>query len=124
METRDNKQISSDNLAELAEVVLKNDILESDGKTFKQKRGFVNAILFIVDFEKKMLECFKNKNMIWWRYIDIFFIWEHIEESLKNFLEEINMFHSAIKFTSEILKRGKKIFDVNVKLTDGELDLI
>ena len=37
--TRDNKQISSDTLAELVEVVLKNNIFEFDEKTFKQKRG-------------------------------------------------------------------------------------
>ena len=36
LETRQNKQISSDTLAELAKVVLKNNIFESDEKTFKQ----------------------------------------------------------------------------------------
>ena len=35
----DNKQISSDTLAELAEVVLNDNIFEFDGSTFKQKRG-------------------------------------------------------------------------------------
>ena len=61
METRDNKQISADTLAELAEVVLKNNIFQLDGKTFKQKRGttigtnFVPpyAIHFMADFEGK-----------------------------------------------------------------------
>ena len=38
LETRENKQISSDTLAELAEIVLKNKIFEFDEKTFKQKR--------------------------------------------------------------------------------------
>ena len=38
LETKDNKQISSDTLAELAGVVLKNKIFEFDEKTFKQKR--------------------------------------------------------------------------------------
>ena len=61
METRDNKQISSDTLTELAEVVLKNNIFEFDEKTFKQKRGtaigtkFASpyAIVFMADFEEK-----------------------------------------------------------------------
>ena len=35
----DNKQISSDTLAELAELVLNDNIFEFDGSTFKQKRG-------------------------------------------------------------------------------------
>ena len=38
LKTRDNKQISSDTLTELAEVVLKNNIFEFDETTFKQKR--------------------------------------------------------------------------------------
>ena len=42
----------------------------------------------MADFEEKMLEGFEKKPMIWWRYIDdIFFIWEHSEESLKVFIE-------------------------------------
>ena len=95
LETRDNKQISSDTLTELTEVGLKNNIFEFDEKTFKQKRGpkigtkFAPpyAILFMTDFEKKMLESFEKKPMIWWRYIDdIFFVWEHGEEFLKVFI--------------------------------------
>ena len=83
LETRDNKQISSDALTELAKVVLKNNIFEFDKKTFKQKRGIAigtnfaptYAILFMADFEEKMLESFEKKPMIWWRYIDdTFFI--------------------------------------------------
>ena len=73
LETRDNKQISSDTLAELAEVVLKNNIFEFDEKTFKQKRGTaigtkfasLYAIVFMADFEEKMLESFEKKPMIW-----------------------------------------------------------
>ena len=36
LETRENKQISSDILAELAKIVLKSNIFEFDEKTFKQ----------------------------------------------------------------------------------------
>ena len=66
LETRDNKQISSDTLTELAEAVLKNNIFEFDEKTFKQKREAAirtkfappYAILFMSDVEEKMLENF------------------------------------------------------------------
>ena len=84
LETRDNKQISSDTLTELAEVILKNNIFEFDEKTFKQKLGTPigtkfappYVILFMADFEKEMLESFDKKPMIWRRYMhDIFFIW-------------------------------------------------
>ena len=44
----------------------------------------------------------QKEPMIWWSYIDeIFFIWEHGEESLKVFIEQVNMFHSTIKFSAE-----------------------
>ena len=81
-----------------------------DEITFKHKHGTaigtkfarIYAILFMADFEEKMLESCEKKPVIWWRYIDdIFFIWEHGEESLKVFIEEVNMFNSTIKFTAE-----------------------
>ena len=37
-----------------------------------------------------------------------FFIWEHGEESLKEFINEFNSFHPTIKFTTELSK--EKIF--------------
>ena len=59
----------------------------------------------MADFEEK-ISSFEKKPMIWWRYIDdIFFIWEHGEESLKVLIEQVNMFHSAIKFTAECSKK-------------------
>ena len=70
LETSGNKQISSDALAELVEIVLKNNIFEFDEKIFKQKRGTgigtkfapPYAILFMTDLEEKMLEIFEKKN--------------------------------------------------------------
>ena len=82
MELRDNKQISSDTLIELAEIVLKNNFFEFDQKTFKQLCGTAigtrfapsYAILFMADLEEKILNPIEEKPMIWWRYInDIFF---------------------------------------------------
>ena len=56
----------------------------------------------MADFEEKMSESFKKKPIIWWMYIDdTFFIWEHGEEYLTVFIEQVNMFHSTIKFTAE-----------------------
>ena len=70
LETREkNKQISNDTLAEFAEIVLKNNIFEFDGKTFKQKRGTAirtkfappYAILYMADLKEKLLEIFEKK---------------------------------------------------------------
>ena len=49
------------------------------------------AILFIAALKEKILNKVKNKPNVWWRYIDdIFCIWEHGEELLKDFINEIN----------------------------------
>ena len=70
LKTRDNKQILIDTSAELAEIVLKNNIFESDEKTFKQKCETAigmkfappSAFLLMDDLEEKMLETFEKKN--------------------------------------------------------------
>ena len=131
LETRENKQISSDTLAELVETILKNIIFEFDGKAFKQKRGTAigtkfapfYAMLFMADLEEKMLEIFEKKSpMIWWRYIDdAFFIWEHGEESLRVFIDQINLFHPTIKFTPVYSKDEVNFLDRNIRLIDEEL---
>ena len=60
--------------------------------------------------------------MIWWRYIDdILLIWEHGGESLKVLIEQVNMFHSTIKFTVKYSKEEVNFLDVNIKLVDGDL---
>ena len=95
LKLRDNKQISSDTLIELVEIVLKN-IFEFDEKTFKQVTGTKIGtkfappyILFMAGLEEKILSAFEEKPMIWWRYIDnIFFIWEDGEESLEKLLNK------------------------------------
>ena len=131
LETRNNKQISSDTSTELAEVVLKNNIFELDEKSFKKKRGTTigtkfaptYAILFMADFEEEMSESFKKKSTIWWSYKgDMFLIWKHGEESLKVFLEQVNTFHSTIKLNAKCSKQEINFLDVNIKLIHEELN--
>ena len=60
--------------------------------------------------------------MIWWRYIDdIFFVWEHGEESLSVFLDQVNLFHPTIKFTTEYSKEEVNFLELNIKLIYWEL---
>ena len=128
MELRDNKQILSNTLLELAEIVLKNNIFQFDEKTFKQVRGTAigtkfappYAILFMADLQEKILSASEKKPMIWWRYIDdIFFIWEHGEESLEKFINKLNSFYPTIKFTVEYSKETINFLDVNIRLVGG-----
>ena len=72
--------------------------------------------------KKKILSKVKKKLSVWWRYIDkIFFIWERSEKSLKEFINEINSFHSAIKFMADRLKEKVHFLDVEVTLQNGVL---
>ena len=76
----------------------------------------------MADLEENILSASEKKPMVWWRYIDdIFFIWEHGEESLENFLNKLNSFHPTIKFTAEYSKETINFLDVNIRLVGGEL---
>ena len=55
----------------------------------------------MADLQEKILNAFEKKPMIWWRYIDdIFFIWNHREESVEKILNKLNSFYPTIKFTA------------------------
>ena len=40
---------------------------------------------------------------------------------MKVFIEQVNMFHPAIKFTAEYSKEEVNFLDINIKLIDKEL---
>ena len=76
----------------------------------KQKRGTAigtkfappYSILFMAELEEKILEIVDNKPYLSWRYIDdIFFVWEHGEEKLRNFVETFIEIHPTIKVIAE-----------------------
>ena len=86
MFSRIDKQVTTDTLIELAELVLKNNIFELS-KTYKQISGIAigtsfapsYAILFMAALEEKILSKLKKKPSASWRCIDdISFIWEHL----------------------------------------------
>ena len=100
-------------------------------KTLKEKRGTAigtkfalpYSILLMAELEEKILEVVDNKPYLWWRYIDdIFFIWEHGEEKLRNFVETLNDIHPTIKFTAEWSQKSISFLDVTVSLIDGQID--
>ena len=110
LELRREKKVRTSTLVELAEVVLKNNVFTFGKKTLKQLRGTAigtrfappSSILFMAELEEEILREVELKPYLWWRYIDdIFFIWEHGEEKLKEFIDVLNKKHPTIKFTAE-----------------------
>ena len=81
------------------------------------------AILFMADLEQRILQDTGLQPCIWWRYSDdVSFIWEHGEDSLKQFIETLNGFHPTIKFTTERSREGINLLDVNVRLRNRQLE--
>ena len=122
--------MSTESLLELARCVVENNVFEHNGQTYKQKQGTAigtkmappYAILFMADLEEKLLESFPLKPRVWWRYIDdIFLLWEHGEDSLKEFLEHINNIHPNIKFTADYSFSKINFLDVEVSNFGGKL---
>ena len=128
---RDNINVSSETLLDLASLVLKNSYFEFDNEYYLQKQGTAigtkmapsYAILFMDSLETRFLESCDKKPTTWWRYIDdIFLVWEHGEKALREFLEKLNSFHPTIKFTSEWSENNINFLDVALsKKDDGTL---
>ena len=56
----------------------------------------------MAELEQEILREVELKPYLWWRYIDdVFFIWEHGEEKLKEFINVLNKKHPTIKFIAE-----------------------
>ena len=122
LDARTEKKVTTKTLSllELAEIVLKNNIFQLNEKTLKQLRGTAigttfappYAIIFMADLEERILKDIELKPRIWWRYIDdIFFIWEHGEDSLKQSIETLKSCHPTIKFTAEWSKEEINFLD-------------
>ena len=68
--------------------------------------------------EEKILSRFKNKLSFWWRYTDhIFFVWNLVEESLKEFIFEINSFHLVMNRSSFLLSFAVSQFPLGGKFS-------
>ena len=101
LEQRSDKSISTQSLLELSKCVLENNVFEHNGEIYRQKQGTAigtkmapsYAILFMAQLEELILNLSSNKPLVWWRYIDdVFLLWEHGEDSLREFLEFITLF--------------------------------
>ena len=77
----------------------------------------------MAECEEKILEKVDNKPYLLSRYIDdIFFILEHGEEKLRNFVESLNEFHPTIKFIAEWSQKSINFLDVTVSLIDSQIE--
>ena len=130
LDKRTRKEIPTENLIKMAEFVLKNNFFEFDTNVYQQISGTAigtkfappYACIFMDQLETKFLENQNLKPLVWFRYIDdIFFIWTHSEENLRNFMAEFNLFSDDIKFTYEYNKDTISFLDLKVISSNGKL---
>ena len=77
----------------------------------------------MAELEEEILRKAEFKQYLWWRCInDIFFLWEHGEEKLKSFIDNINKMHPTIKFTADWSKTSTNFFDVTVSIAEGVIE--
>ena len=97
----------------LSIVCSKKYIFEQDKSVFKQVRGTAIGTkkappygnIFTDFLEKDILSNSLLKPLVCWNYIDdIFMVWDHGEEDLKMFLDNLNCRHPTINFTVEYYK--------------------
>ena len=103
-----NFSVPADDLVDLARLVLTSNNLSFNGKHYLQIQGTAigtkmapsYANVFMGGLETKLFEQASVKLVFWRRFInDVFFIWTDGEESLKEFMALMNLFHDTIKFT-------------------------
>ena len=97
-----------------------NHFIQLHGTAMGTRMAPANANLFMGDLEEKLLAQFQLKLYLWWRYIDdIFMVWTHWEDQLKDFIDHINSLHSTIKFTHEFSKSHILFLDITVSLDNN-----
>ena len=129
-EKRSNKNVSTDTLFELAELVLRNSYFEFDKRYLQQIRGTAietklatpYVIICVASLEEDFLETLIKKPWLWCRYIDdIFMIWQHGEDELKIFLDKLNNVHPSITFTCGYSREKVSYLHVQVIVRDFNL---
>ena len=114
----------------MAELVLKNNYFEFNGKVKQQLSGSAigtrftppYACIFMNQVETEFLESQVYKPLLWFRYIDdFFFIRTHGQEKFRLFLEGLNKCHPNIKFAHETNKEDIAFLDLKVKLLDSKI---
>ena len=117
-------------IVEQLEVVLTNNYFEFNGTHYHQVSGTAMstklapsyANLFMTKFEEKYVYTCPLQPAQWKRFIDdIFLIWPHEIEPLKEFINHLNKVHPTIKFTSKISSSQIPFLDLMIYIKDKKL---
>ena len=130
LDTRTHLQPPTEDLIELTRLVLTKNIFTFAGQHYLQTHGTAMgtraapsyANIFMGRLENQILAEADKKPHVWWRYIDdVFAMWTHGENHLKDFLEHLNQAHPTIRFTADWSPDSMSFLDVTITLKDGEV---
>ena len=112
---------SNQNICQLLNMVLTMNNFHFDGDDYLQTAGTAMgtrvaptyANIFMSDFEERLVYTYPKQPKLWVRFIDdIFFIWEHGQRELDDFIGYLNNIHATIKFTSETSLQKVNFLDI------------
>ena len=116
-------------LVKKAEFVLHNNYFKFNG-SIKQQLS-VTAIgtkfappyvcIFMDKLETNFLKTQTLRPLVWFRYIDVFFLWTRGEVNLKRFLDNLNNYDPYIKFTHEYSRKEIPFLDLKVGIKNGNI---
>ena len=94
--------------------MVKNTLKQKRWTEIRTKFAPPYNILFMAELEEETL---------WKFYIDdIFFLWEHVEEKSKSFIDNINKMHLTITFTADWSKTSTNVPDVTVSIVEAIIE--
>ena len=107
LNTRTDQSPPSKDLCQLIQLILESNAFIFNGAYDLQQQGTAMGTqmapqytnLFMGKFEQQFLQTQNKLPLVWWRYIDdVFAIWTHRVPCLNAFLQELNNYHTTIKF--------------------------
>ena len=124
----DNK-IPGEDLVKMSEFVLRNNYFEFNGSIKQQLSGTAigtklappYACIFMDKLETNFLKTQTLRPLVWFRYIDVFFLWTRGEVNLKRFLDNLNNYDPYIKFTHEYSRKEIPFLDLKVGIKNGNI---
>ncbi|XP_078063671.1 uncharacterized protein LOC144489689 [Mustelus asterias] len=121
---------SPDAILQLIRFILDHNVFTFNNQFFIQTHGTAMgtkfapqyANIFMHRFEQDLFIAQDLQPMLYTRYIDdIFFLWTHGEQSLKQFYDDINKFHPSIRLTMDYSPELVAFLNTRISIKDGHL---
>jgi len=128
LDRRTNPTIPTERVLQMIDLVLENsnfrfgdqNYTQTEGTAIGSKPGMHYASTYMGEWESELLERAQKRPTQYYRFVDdIFGIWPHGEQSLRDFCEVANAIYPRIKLTMECSKESITFLDTRVRLHNG-----